>query len=317
MGKAIIVQSEDKPIVRVAPERKAGIRVIDTTKLEKSSEQDDSGTPIMTLIEPSKAKIVYKTTVEPDDNESQKSTQGSEGEDKSSEDRTSPTEVELPEKFKGKTVADIVKSYKELESLTTRLAQKNMELESSSASKEKDTDDVELPDDIGEILIDDPKRAKELIKNAVKSVAEKQMKSVKEKEESGKMEDDVKGARKYVLENYPEYYSSTHSPTVDALAMSYPTGTYIDRYKKACADYTKLISDAKVEIKKEVQKEIEEVEQMKGVAVIPNSAPKKVAKKKYFRRSEINAMITTNPGIYAKNIDEIRLAIRENRVIED
>ena len=310
MGKAMIVQSQEKQ-ERPVLERKAGIRVVDAAKVEKSTEQDDSETPSMALIEPNKATIVYKATAEPEENESR------EGGDSTSEEGKETVEIVLPEKFKGKTMNDVVRSYKELESLTTRLAQRNMELESSSKPKGEDLADVDLPDDIGEILIDDPRKAKEIIKNAVKSVAEKQIRTSKEKEESGKSENDIKDARTFVLENYPEYYSSAHSPTVDALAMSYPSGTYVDRYKKACADYTKLVLDAKVEVKKEVQKELQEVEQMKQVATIPNTTPKKAAKKSYFKRSDINKMITHNPGEYAKRIDEIRLAVRENRVIED
>src|SRR3972149_1965787 len=110
MGKAMIVQSQEKQ-ERPVLERKAGIRVVDAAKVEKSTEQDDSETPSMALIEPNKATIVYKATAEPEENESR------EGGDSTSEEGKETVEIVLPEKFKGKTMNDVVRSYKELESL--------------------------------------------------------------------------------------------------------------------------------------------------------------------------------------------------------
>jgi len=324
MGKAQIVHSQDKQVKTVSPvlERKAGVKVIsedNTPKMEKSAELDNSETPKETFITESKATIVYKATaIEPESDETQETVKGSEGTVDTVVKSDEPNKEDLPDKFKGKSLSDVVKAYKELESLTTRLAQKNMELESSSTkAKEEENSDVELPDDIGEILLDNPKKANEIIKKAVKSVTERQVKAVRDKEESIKSEDDIKGAKKYVLENYPEYFSSTHSPTVDALAVSYPTGTYLERYKRACEDYSKLRIDARVEVKKEVQKELKEVEEMKDSAIVPASSPKKVEKKKFLKRSELNYLITKNPLLYIKRRDEIISALRENRVVED
>ena len=164
MGKAQIVHSQDKQVKTVSPvlERKAGVKVIsedNTPKMEKSAELDNSETPKETFITESKATIVYKATaIEPESDETQETVKGSEGTVDTVVKSDEPNKEDLPDKFKGKSLSDVVKAYKELESLTTRLAQKNMELESSSTkAKEEENSDVELPDDIGEILLDNPK----------------------------------------------------------------------------------------------------------------------------------------------------------------
>jgi len=160
-------------------------------------------------------------------------------------------------------------------------------------------------------------QAKKILQKAISTAVAKELGKAKAESASVSDEEDKANALKFVLGEYPEYYSSDHSNTVNALAMSYPSGTYTERYKRACEDYSKLRQDARVEVKKEVQKEIKEVEQMKESAIIPGNTPKKVEKKKYIKRSEINHLITSNPGMYAKRIDEIRIAVREGRILED
>ena len=125
------IQSQDKQVVKPVLERKAGVKVFDApVKVEKSTELGDSETPITPVITASKATIIYKSDIEPEDIEV---TSGDGEGAKPSEEKVENTNDVLPEKFKGKSMQDVVKSYTELESLTTRLAQKNMELEKSYA----------------------------------------------------------------------------------------------------------------------------------------------------------------------------------------
>ena len=310
------IQSQDKPVVRPVLERKAGVKVFDApVKVEKSTELGDSETPITPVNTASKATIIYKSDIEPEDIEV---TSGDGEGAKPSEEKVENTNDVLPEKFKGKSMQDVVKSYTELESLTTRLAQKNMELEKSYAKPANEIpEDVELPDNYSDLMLDNPAEAKRILQKAISTAVAKELNKAKAESASVGEEEDKTNALKFVMIEYPEYYSSDHSNTVNALAMSYPSGTYTERYKKACEDYSKLRQDARVEVKKEVQKEIKDVEQMKESAIIPGTTPKKVEKKKYIKRSEINHLIVSNPGMYAKRIDEIRTAVREGRILED
>lgn len=338
MSKAQTVQPEDKlvsprmvvspsgesvNIVKPIPERKAGVRVIELKEKGESNDVDTSETLSKEPISERSATIIYKQTVaEPEESEDIQTPEKVKGEEASSEELEGKESVEdkeeLPEKFKGKTKAEIVKTYKELESLTTKLAQKNLEMEKSLVLKTKDNiPDIEIPDNFSELVMDDPKKAKRVLSDTINSAVAKAVANIREETNTVNEESDKESARKFVLENYPSYYDSEHSATVNALATNYTSGTYLERYKKACEDYTRLRSDVKGELKKEVQKEIQETEEMKTSAVVPQGAPKKASKKTYLRRSDINYMITKDPIQYVKRQDEIFAAVREKRVIED
>ena len=83
-------------------------------------------------------------------------------------------EETLPDKFKGKTLEDVVTSYKELESLTSKMAQTNAEMSKTLAELKqspKFEPEINIPEDLADKLLDDPKAAvKDLVKVITKQV---------------------------------------------------------------------------------------------------------------------------------------------------
>src|SRR3989304_9516972 len=192
------IQSQDKQVVNPGLERKAGVKVFDApVKVEKSTELGDSETPITPVITASKATIVYKSDIEPEG----AGTASGDGEGaKPSEEKVENTNDVLPEKFKGKSMQDVVKSYTELESLTTRLAQKNMELEKSYAKPANDIqEDVELPDNYSDLMLDNPAEAKKILQKAISTAVAKELGKAKAESASVSDEEDKANALKFVM----------------------------------------------------------------------------------------------------------------------
>lgn len=314
MAKKDKSQGEDKQL-RAVPDRKAGVmkvRMEETPELTlETGESELEGEEQTQGILSSRAEILSETL---------NLEEGEAADDEGDEEDTPPAKdkVEsnetLPEKFKGKSVEDVVTSYKELESLTSKLAQTNAELSKTLAefkhSSQPDAK-IEIPEDLAEKLLDDPKAA---VSDLVKAITQQVTAQVAAKTKEYNEAQDIEATKKYLNENHAEYMSEDESRRLlDALAGVRQEETYIERYKGAIEDLNKLRGKAKESMKEEVKKEVEETEAMKVAATTIKGKPG-TGSKKIWKQSDIDTMLLKNPALYAKMQSEITKAYLEKRV---
>lgn len=312
-----------KPI----PERKAQVSRIN---LGEAKPEDgavvvaEDGEGVFKPAVGTRAEQVFKYTEETDSDQSDKTVQkpspkGQEGKTESAPAEADKAKVIIPKKFEGKTLEEVVASYTELESLTTKLAQRNVDLEKGAGKKEEAAPvKIELTDELKEKFYEKPEEAfQDLLKMAT-AVAEKTLEAKKVEASKKTKEQDlnetlewVKKNRKDVLEN-PEY-----AKMVDGIAAVAQGETHLERYKSAIAEFDKVMGKVAETTAEKVKKEMAESQQEKEAATLPTGAAGSQGAGKVWKRSEIDRLILKDPANYVRQQKEIAKALQEGRVRED
>ena len=311
-----IPKAQDKQITSSVPVQKAGVRspLLRTMKLRVPEAPDSDLEDEQSLLEGqeethgilgSRAEVVSETL--------DLTEKGGEESELENEDKLPPKEKDkgdetLPDKFKGKTTEDVVKSYKEAEGLISRLAQTNVELSKALADlKQNPKPDTEivLPDNLADQLLDNPKAA---VDNLVKIITKQVLEGTKEYNEN----QDIDNTKKYLTKNHAELLSDEKTKRLlDALAGTRSEETYIERYKGAVEDLKSLRVEPKADLKEDA-----ETEELKVAASLIKGKPGSGAKK-IWKQSNIDTLLTDSPLIYAKLQSEITKAYLEKRVRRD
>ena len=316
MAKKNNYQAKDKQVSKTVPERKAGVmklRVAETPETLETGESELEVEEQTQGILGSRAEILSETYLTDEEGEATDD-EGNEEITSPEKDKMEGKEETLPDKFKGKTLEDVVTSYKELESLTSKLAQDHAKLSKEMAELKqspKFEPEIDIPEDLADKLLDDPKAAvKDLVKAITKQVTEQVNAQTKEYNEGL----DIAATKKYLNENHPELLKDDKSRRlIDALAGGRQEETYLERYKGAVEDLNTLREGTKVSAKEEVKKEVEETEAMKVAATSIKGKPGS-GSKKIWKQSDIDSMLVNNPALYAKMQKEITSAYLEKRV---
>ena len=222
---------------------------------------------------------------------------------------------EIPDKYKGKSVTDIVKMHQEAEKLIGKQGSEVGELRkvvddfirSQTSSKTPKEEEVEEVD-----FFADPEKA---VKRAVDNHP-----SVKEAQEVNKLMRREQTLAK-LQQKYPEFASTVQDPAF----VEWIKGSKI-RMQLAAAAESQFDYDAADELlsnwteRKQVATsmaktaEVDRKQQLKSVDVGTNGSSPATSKKKY-RRADIIKLMQTDPSRYESLQDEIMKAYSEGRVI--
>ena len=223
-------------------------------------------------------------------------------------------EVEdIPEKFKGKSVKDLVKMYQESEKLIGRQGNEVGELrrvvddfirsQSVSKTQAEEIDEVDF--------YADPKTA---VKKAIEKSPElqevKQIKqSLKRAETLAKLEAKYPNYMEVAGDSaFQEWVASSKIRTrLMAEAETQFDFDAADELLGGWAERTKVASAASEKIKAERSKDLK-------AANVGTAGSTETSSKKIYRRSDIIELIKTNPSKYMAMQDEILQAYAENRV---
>lgn len=307
--------SQDKPVSSV-PVHKAGLsrQFVPQTNSGKDlepTEVDGDQPPANQGLLASRAEIL----VDQDDGGKG---EAPEKEEASGEATDLASEAAVPDKFKGKTLADVIKSYTGVESLVGKKEERIKELEAKLAEAEKNppiaVKNVQLPENIGDMFLIDPDKALAEVTKAVTSQVMAEVAKTKPASDKPNVDDTKSDADKAVAHVRAEFkdtkLSSDDLRMIDALAMAQLQGTQLERYTQAVADYKGILSYKATQ-----------TDQMKDSASLPNGGgdqrPPSGPKGKMWKRSAIDYMIVKNPELYKAKLPEIQLAIKERRIIED
>jgi hypothetical protein len=247
---------------------------------------------------------------------------GEDGTEEKTKDKTPPGEGQgepnLPEKFRGKSVEDVARSYTELEALTSRLAQTNAELSKTLATSKPEvtqTDSIKLPKDFNQLLLDDPEKALEVFSDlAAQKAADKANKRIDAKTQESDSASTIKAIKSYMQENHADLMKDEEAKkAVDAFAIvesnANPDGHPVDWYKQATARYLKLTGAAVAKTAEEKQA----VEDDKAAAQVPKGQSKGQSGK-IWKQSHIDYLVIHKPQEYAAQQSEIAKAYLSGRV---
>lgn len=316
-SKAAVVESQKRTM---PPNRSkvSKIRVEPSKPVEPSA--DDSNSEVYKVLEASSAKIISPYAEENEGDVAPKGQAGKEVVDAPDKDKV---EVVIPEKFKGKSLEEVITSYTELESHTTKVAQRNAELEKSSkkgepvvASPEK----VEVTAEIVDKFYTDPKGALEDIISLTRTAVTKELDSKKVEDTKKSREKDIADTIAWVKENRKDILENpSFSQMVDGIAAVTPGETNLEKYQAAIKKFDEAIGAVAAKTEEGLKKKITETNKEKESAALPSGSAADHAKGsgKIWRRSEINRLITKDPSGYVKKQREIAKALQEGRVRED
>lgn len=234
------------------------------------------------------------------------------------EDVVEEAKAEIPSKFKGKELEDVIRSYQELEKeygrrsneigelrkLADDLIKHKLNPESQPVSKKK----VDVND-----LLDDPERAIEaaLENNPKLKQLEETLIAAKRAE-----------AKKTLEARFPKVYDTVQSPEFQQWVMASPLRTKMFQEANTNFDYDTAgelmdiyyqLHDVRVK-SAEGERDKRAKDAMKDASIEKGSSGQK--SKKVFRRSDILAMIRDNPDKYYSDSfqKELSLAYAEKRV---
>lgn len=228
-------------------------------------------------------------------------------------------EDDLPEKYKGKSVKDIVAMHQEAEKLIGKQGSEVGDLrkivddfiKTQTATSSKTTEkETELTTDD---FIDDPKKA---INTAVEN--HPSIKEAKEQAKAMKRSDTLSR----IKAEFPEVEKTVQDPAFAEWIKSSRVRTEL--FTRAEVDYdfdsAKELLDTWIE-KQNISKKVAETskvdreQQIKAADVGSNSSSSEPVSKKKYRRSDIIKLMQTDPDKYDAMSEEIMAAYREKRVV--
>jgi hypothetical protein len=233
-------------------------------------------------------------------------------------EETNP-EDDLPEKYKGKSVKDIVAMHQEAEKLIGKQGSEVGDLrkivddfiKTQTATSSKTTEkETELTSDD---FIDDPQKA---INTAVEN--HPSIKEAREQAKAMKRSDTLSR----IKAEFPEVEKTVQDPAFAEWIKSSKVRTEL--FTRAEVDYdfdsAKELLDTWTErqnISKKVAEtsKVDREQQIKAADVGSNSSSSEPVSKKKYRRSDIMKLMRNDPEKYEAMSDEIMAAYRENRVI--
>ncbi len=297
------------------------IRVAHEPKVEKTEELQDGDEEFFKPVVSTRAEIVPKYAEEEDPSPSVEG-QG-EKEAESDPAKADKLEKKVPKKFEGKSAEEVIASYTELESLTTKLAQRNAELEKGTAKPEKQPEadnqsKIEITEELVEKFYSKPKEALEDLLKLATSVAERAVVSKKQEDVKKSAEQDRADTVSWVQKNRPDLLTDTHAAMLDGIAAVTPGATFMERYTKAIEQFDQTMGNVAAKTEKETKKQMADVTKEKQSATLPSGSAADHGKGgKIWRRSELDRLITKDPASYARQQKSIAKALQEGRVRED
>ena len=235
-------------------------------------------------------------------------------------EETSQSEPEIPAKYAGKSMAEVIKMQQEAEALMSRqseeLGQQRKLMQSllDAQNKATDTTPPEEPVAQADNFFDDPV-------NAVNKAIENHPDVIKAREER------MGNVQKHNLDSLDKAYPDWQETVKDSSFQKFigDSETRTEMFRKADADFR---SDLAIELfdwysqtkMSSATQEAEAIEKsniekaMKQTSSESRSSGDSVGGKKTYRRSDLINLQVTDPNRYASLSDEIQLAYAENRV---
>jgi hypothetical protein len=235
-------------------------------------------------------------------------------------EETSQSEPEIPAKYAGKSMAEVIKMQQEAESLMSRQAdelgqqRKLMQSLIEAQNKATDTAPPEEPVAQEDNFFDDPV-------NAVNKAIENHPDVIKAREER------MGNVQKHNLESLDKAYPDWQETVKDSNFQKFigDSATRTEMFRKADSEYR---SDLAIELfdwysqtrmssatQEAVAEEKSKVEKaMKQTSSESRSSGDSVGGKKVYRRADLINLQVTDPNRYASLADEIQSAYAEGRV---
>jgi hypothetical protein len=235
----------------------------------------------------------------------------------------SPTEVqpeseepELPDKFKGKSVAEIVSSYENLEKELGRKGQEIGELRqlTDQILKQQVTTQTETAEEEEEVdFFDDP--------NTAVSKAIENHPKFRQFEEQQKVQS-AQATTRQLETAHPDYLEVVADPKFQEWVKESPIRTqlYVQAHNYDLNSAMELMGNWKERslitntAKAEEQKALKRSEALKTGKAVSGGSSESTAGKKIYRRADLIRLKTTNPQRYEDLQDEILSAYADGRV---
>lgn len=258
-------------------------------------------------VNPNEEDIIEDTVTEPEAEESAAPAE------EEAEQTTEP-EADIPEKYRGKSIAEIVHMHQEAEKLVGRQGAEVGELRNivDNFIKAKSEEAVEVQDTTPEIdFYDNPQEA---VQQAISGSEE--MKAVKEMLAAQKQAEVISK----IEASHPDYESVIQDPDfgewIKASSVRLELLQRADAYDFDAANF--LLNNWKerqevVEKAKEVN-ELDRKQQLKAASTGGGKGSGEPATRKIYKRSDIINLMRTNPEKYAAMAEDLTRAYAEGRV---
>ncbi len=227
-------------------------------------------------------------------------------------------DVNTPEKFKGKSLEEVLKSYTELEKFATTVSQENVSLKQSSTdNKEAPAQDkpIELPEGIEDLMFSNPKEA---VKQIAEAVSNNSKKNLSETQKKTADKEDQDKTIEWLRKEHKDIVSDPKLARIlDGLAMTAEGNTYMEKYAEAVTAFSSMANDFKTVVTQEVKEKESVMTEMKEGASLPSGSSSNAKGGKIYKQSEVDALILTNPMGYESIKADYTKAMNENRVRRD
>ena len=233
-------------------------------------------------------------------------------------------EPELPAKYRGKSLEDVVKMHQELEKLNGKQAQEvgehrkffdemmKRELLRSKAEQQPKAEDTEDPDDI-------------FFKSPTKSMGEfiNNHPAIKQAEEQALLMR-AQTAQQQLLQQFPDYVQVVQSsefkewvngsPVRQRLYDEADEGYDVNAAAELISTWKTISGTKQQQAQQTITPESQETRTKSLKAAAVDTGSSSVGSKKRYSRSALQELLRTNPDKYYANADEILLAYDEGRV---
>ncbi|MEO0215661.1 MAG: hypothetical protein ABIL14_01420 [candidate division WOR-3 bacterium] len=232
-------------------------------------------------------------------------------------------DVELPEKFRGKSVKDIVQSYQNLESLATRLAQKNAELKKAATTVPSyEPKPVKVTKEWLDKFYEKPEEAFGELITAIEDRVDKRYKAketeLESKSKQKLIELEAESTKEYLRSNYAHLLTPDKAPLLDSIADDAPGDTLMAKYQYAAKQLDSILMSERKRSEQQFMETKQQVEDMKKSAATPDStAIKGTSYRKVYKQSEVDRLILKGGPEWVKFQPEYIKALKEGRVIKD